>query len=235
MIHYCSRLFTGCELKSDVVFVLDVSKSIGSGGGKKFGDVRFKVVTDFVSNLISLSTIGPDDTLIGVILFAQTAVLHFSVTAHTTERDVQNAINSIVYNEITNPNHRGTNTPDALRLLREAGQRGGGLNLRRDNPDIRQIAMVITDGVANSNPSKKQSKKVSAVNTEKEAEVLKAASIYDHIFAVGIVGKGGKRINETQLEQIATGKDRVYILNDFDETEFIQLQQDFTNTLCESK
>jgi len=234
MIQYCSCLFTGCNLKADVVFVLDVSISIGSVNDLTVGDERFKVVTDFVSRLADFLTIGPDDSLIGVILFAQTAVLNFSVTAHTTARDVQNAINSIVYSEITNPDHRGTNTPDALRLLREAGRRGGALNLRRDNPGIGQIAFVITDGVANNKPLNGRGKKESAEDTIVEANALKAANIYDFIFAVGIGGKDGKRINENQLESIATD-DLVFLLENFDEAEFERLRQRFIRVVCEGK
>ena len=234
MIQYCSCLFTECNVKADIVFVLDVSISIGSVNDPSVGDERFKVVTDFVSDVVDVLPIGPDDSLIGVILFAQTAVLNFSVTAHTMKRDLQNAINSIVYSEITNPDHRGTNTPDALRLLREAGRRGGALNLRIDNPGIPQIAMVITDGVANNKHFNGQGRKESAEDTEREANALKAASIYDYIVAVSIGGKGGKRINKTQLEQIATD-DLVFLLENFDEAEFERLRQRFIRVVCEGK
>jgi len=214
--------------------VLDVSISIGSRNDPTVGNERFKVVTDFVSRLADFSTIGPNDTLIGVILFAQTAVLRFNVTAHTNKNDLKNTINSIVYSNIKHPNHTGTNTPDALKLLREAGQRDGALKLRRDNKDILKIAVVITDGVANNKPLDR-GRKVSAVDTKKEADALKAANIYDYIFAVGIEGKDRQRLNENQLRQIATGNHLVFRLNDFDKKEFIKLQQDITNTVCESK
>ena len=233
MIHFCSCLFTACELKADIVFVLDVSVSVGTRGNLAAGDQRFKVVTDFVSNVADFATIGPDDTLIGVILFAQTAVLNFSVTAHTVASDIQNAVNSIVYSEITSPNHKGTNTPGALDLLRTGGERGGELNLRRDNPNINQIAVIVTDGVANNKPLNGRGTRLSAIDTEIAADALKKANIYDFIFAVS-VGTKKRRIKKDQLNNIATDG-LVFLIDDFDQAEFERLQQEFTNAICKSK
>ena len=233
MMHYRPCLVTACQLKADIVFVLDVSTSVGARGSLAAGDKRFKVVTDFVSNVADFLTIGPDDTLIGVILFVQTAVLNFSVTTHTVASDLQDAINSIVYSEITNPDPRGTNTPAALDLLRTAGQRGGELALRRDNPDINQIAVILTDGVANNGPLNGRGIKLSAKDTEIAADKLKKANIYDFIFAVGVLEEE-KMINENQLKDIATDR-LVFVINDFDRGEFKRLQKEFTNVVCESK
>ena len=62
-------------------------------------------------------TIGPNDKLVGKILFACHANLTFHVQEHTNADDLTTAINSIVYSEIPELDQTGTNIPEALDLF----------------------------------------------------------------------------------------------------------------------
>ena len=171
--------------------------------------------------------------MIGVILFAQYAVVNFSVTEYFVKDDLKAAVNRIVYSEITNPDHYGTNTSDALNLLRIAGQRGGALNLRNDDPIITQIAIVITDGVAN-NPFFGTGKSSSARITRTAVDNLKKSEIYEYIFAVGVEGKKGN-IKERQLKDIATADSFVFKIDDFNQQQFEEFRQNITRQVCKGK
>ena len=180
-------MLTVCEAKLDIVFVLDVSISIGGRDGS-LGDQNFAQVTTFVNEFMRHVRIGPDDSLVGVILFGQYAVVNISLSNYTRKADLVNAIGNLVYSEITNPSHEGTNTPHTLDLLRTAGQSGGELRLR-DDTTTTKIVIFVTDGRANRRPiTRDPNKDMDAIDTEIAAERLHDSRIYDQIYAVGIQG-----------------------------------------------
>ena len=223
----------------DLVFVLDVSISIKGGkkGTDETGDQNFGKVTTFVNDFIKEIQIGQNDSLVGVILFAQRAVVNFNLSRHTTKSDLMDAINNLTYSTITEPDHKGTNTPHALRLLKTAGQHGGNLTLRYDS-NTSKIAIIITDGRANNgrklNLSRSESREMDSIDTENAAEQLHESRIYDQIYAVGIQGDD-KDINKTQLEVIATDRSHVYSIAGFNQSLFKELQQNLTKLVCGRK
>ena len=220
----------------DLVFVLDVSISIAGGGGGNdtIGDLNFGRVTTFVNDFIRNIRIGPDYSLVGVILFAQNAVVNFSVSRYTTRSELVNAIDSLMYSTITNPNHVGTNTPKALYLLRTAGRSGGELRLRNDSATSK-IAVIITDGRANNRPiTKNPNRDMDSIDTEIAAERLHESRIYNQIYTVGIQGDD-RDINVTQLEVIATDRSLVYNITGFNQQLFKELQQNLTRLICRRK
>ena len=219
----------------DLVFVLDVSKSIGGRNRSlKFGDPNFRNVTTFVNNFIRNIRIGPDDSLVGVILFARYAVVNFNVSRYTNKSHLEDAIDSLVYSEITKPNHIGTNTPHALNLLRTAGRSGGELRLRNDS-STSKIVVFVTDGRANNRPiTGIRSRDMDSIDTDIAAEQLHESRIYDQIYAVGIQGDD-KDINVTQLEAIATDHSLVYNITGFNQEIFEELQQNLTRLVCRRK
>ena len=226
-------MLTDCEAKLDIVFVLDVSMSIGGKDGS-LGDQNFAKVTTFVNEFIRHVRIGPDDSLVGVILFGKYAVVNISLSNYTRKADLVNAIGNLVYSDITNPSHEGTNTPHALYLLRTAGQSGGELRLR-DDPTTTKIVIFVTDGRANTNPMRgHRNRDMDAINTEIATEQLHDSRIYDQIYAVGIQGDN-RPINRTQLEAIATDRSLVYNITGFTQQVFEELRENFTRLVCRRK
>ena len=226
-------MLTVCEAKLDIVFVLDVSISIGGRDGS-LGDQNFAQVTTFVNEFMRHVRIGPDDSLVGVILFGQYAVVNISLSNYTRKADLVNAIGNLVYSEITNPSHEGTNTPHALDLLRTAGQSGGELRLR-DDPTTTKIVIFVTDGRANRRPiTRDPNRDMDVIDTEIAAERLHDSRIYDQIYAVGIQGDN-RAINGTQLEAIATDHSLVYNITGFTQPVFEELRENLTRLVCRRK
>jgi len=177
--------------------------------------------------------IGLNDSLVGVILFARHANVHFHAQQHTSEAELDAAINGIIYDEIPLPNRIGTNIPEALDLLITAGERGGALRLRRNDPTKPKIVVFITDGRANTKDLTGNSREEDAINTENAAARLHESKIYNQIYAVGI--KGNKEVNFKELDVIASDPSLVYIIDDFNQQLFEMLRQNLTNAVCGRK
>ena len=203
----------------------DVSISIGS-------DANFNVIRNFVAAISNFVTIGPNDNLVGKILFARHANISFHVQEHTNAEDLTAAINSIVYSEIPELDRTGTNIPEALDLLRTAGRPGGELRFR-DDPDVTRVAVFITDGRPNTKDLTGNSRAEDAENTEKAAARLHESGIYDQIYAIGI--QGNKNINFEELSLIASDPLLVIVVQDFDAELFEELERNLTNLVCGRK
>ena len=112
------------------MFVLDTSECVTETG--------FQMIREFTEQISMLLDIGIRRSLVGVILFNDYAIVHFPVTRHTTASTLLSALNpGLPYSG------GGTNTQDALTLLRTAGQTGDALDLRSGYVPI---AIVVTDG-----------------------------------------------------------------------------------------
>ena len=218
-------IFIVCEVNADFVYVLDVSISIG-------GDENFQEVTSFVGALGQFLDIGLNDNLAGVILFARHAHVEFDVQEHTNGADFAAAVNSIIYSNIPQLNRTGTNIPEALDLLRTAGQGGGRLRFRND-PDIPKIAIFITDGRPNTRDLTGNTRQVDFINTENAAARLHESGIYDQIYGVGI--EGTRDINFVELEFIASDPGLVFVIDNFDALLFQELQRNLTTSICRRK
>ena len=220
-------LFTGCQPRVDIVFVLDISKSIGQGN-QHTAELNFDRMKNFVLNMIDALSIGPEHGMVGVVEFARWAEIRFSVLEYTEKSDLQTAIRNLEYGNINDLRHETTNTPDALKLLRTEGQEGGALRLR---DDADHIVIFITDGRANTKKRTGNSRKTDAVNTDIEADLLHSSDIYDQIYTVGIRGKNDD-IDETQLRAIATDPTLAVILDDFTPEELEDYRQDLMTQIC---
>ena len=182
----------------DLVFVLDESGSIGA--------VQFDLLRRFAMQISQELDIGLQRSLVGAILFSSSPSLEFDVTQNTNQSSLQAAIANLPYRG------GGTNTADALDLLRTAGQPGGALNLR---DGYIHIAIVVTDGRSNS-----QSETINATSA------LHAANIYSQVYAIGV---SGADINE--LQAIASNLSLVSFTSNFDNNTIAQLQQNVTQML----
>lgn len=195
-------------------------------------DENFEIVTDFVSGIGNFLEIGPDENLVGVMLFARHAMIRFDIQEHTNEDDLSEAIMDIVYSEIPELNRTGTNTPEALDLLRTAGRSGGELMLRKDD-DITKVAVFITDGRANTKDLTGNTRSQDAQNTFDAAARLHESGVYDQVYSIGI--EGNKPIDRSQLEAIASHPTLAFVIEEFDAELFEELQRNLTNAICGRK
>ena len=82
--------FTDCtESKSDIVFVLDSSGSVGED--------NFKVMKDFVKSVVQNLNIGPDNTKVGVITFSRYPVIRLHLDDYTDKTALLQAIDQVPY------------------------------------------------------------------------------------------------------------------------------------------
>ena len=225
-------LIIGCDLRVDIVFVLDISKSIGQRD-QDLADKNFKDVTTFVSNVVQFLNISLTNSMVGVIEFARWANIKFNVSYYTDKSDLLNAIDNLEYGNIEDIIHETTNTPHALNLLRTAGQEGGELGLRYDSSTT-HIAVIITDGRANTYKHTGNRKRKDDKDTKKAARDLHESNVYDQIYCVGIRGKMNE-IDNKQLEVIASDPSLTFVLGDFTEQTFKELEENLTSLVCGRK
>ena len=199
--------------KMDIIFVLDTSKSIGNKG--------FEVMKNFVKNTASLVKVNLSNSLIAVILFAENALIRFSLTKHTNIDSFQQAVDSIKYED---EQSSYTNTPAVLNLLQTAGE-NGSLGLRDDTI---KVVFVITDGRSNLPNLNMEN---AAEKTKEAAARLHESGIYDHIYSIGIEAKLNKSIGKS-LYYIAYPPLLVFHLLGFDEILFQQITGRFVTSLC---
>ena len=182
--------------------MLDSSKSIGSK--------NWPFIRDFTAYMAGIQDIGLNDSLMGIILFGGHANIHFNVRRYLDQASLVQAINNIGYNSSF-----GTKTSLAINLLRESSLPNGAMMLREGFP---HIAVVITDGRSHNENA-----------TNMAAQQLHEANTFDHIYAIGI---GKKKISIDELRSIASDDSSVYILADFEESLFTELQYNLSRQLC---
>ena len=212
--------------------MLDISKSIGQRD-QRLADKNFRDVTTFISNVVQFLNISLSNSLVGVVQFARWADIKFNVSYYANKSDLLHAINSLKYGNITDVKHETTNTPNALNLLKTAGQEGGKLGLRYDLSTT-HIAVIITDGRANTHKRTGNRRRKDDEDTEIAARDLHEANVYDQIYCVGIRGKRDE-IDTKQLEVIASDPSLTFILDDFTEQTFEELLENLTSLVCRRK
>lgn len=80
----------------DVVFVIDSSGSIGS--------TRFQLIREFTANITTELFHNSPNSAVGVILYSDSAHIHFNLLTYTNLNALLSAISSLPYSS------RGTNT-----------------------------------------------------------------------------------------------------------------------------
>ncbi|XP_076089636.1 matrilin-1-like, partial [Mytilus galloprovincialis] len=170
--------------KVDLVIILDSSTSVR--------EENYDKMKHFTKDLLVNSDIDGGNVRVGAASFSMRGFINFQLKDYRTKNDVFNAIDKIQY--IVG----STNTADAIRLMRvDMFTADNG-----DRPDVKNIAIIITDGVSN----------VNAETTILEAE--KARDVGIHIYAIGI-----GLSNLTELHGIASvpAKDNSLDVQSFDE------------------
>ena len=201
--------------KLDVVFVLDTSISVKT-------EQNFGIMRNFVKNTAEAININLNDSLAAVVLFGDIAWIRFPLTEYTDMNSFRKAVDSIQFEEVK---RIGTNTPDALNLLRIAGQ-DGRLGLRNDTL---KLVVFITDGRPHLNHLN-ISRGQAIADTQEAATKLHDSGVYDQVYSVGIEGK--RRSIGRVLNYIANPPSLVYHITGFNATLFQQLTQNFTLSFC---
>uniref|UniRef100_A0A1X7T7K3 VWFA domain-containing protein n=1 Tax=Amphimedon queenslandica TaxID=400682 RepID=A0A1X7T7K3_AMPQE len=129
----------------DFMILLDASGSVGAD--------NFEIMKNFVANMLSNFTIGPDDTRVGVISFASSPSIVIPLGSINTYSQLATAIRGISYTQ------GGTNTAGALDLLSTA------FATARVSEGISRVAAVFTDGMSNDAAATVQS--AQAVHNDK--------------------------------------------------------------------
>ena len=206
-------------------------------------DENFGLIRNLVLQIVEQLSIGPDNTLVSILIFARQAWINFPITQYTNADDLIDAINQISYYDIPRLNRTGTNTPEALNLLREGGQ-DGRIGLRANANFTR--AIFITDGRSNNNDlveeqtGEKLTKEARKIQKAKdEADSIAAAGklhesgIYDEVFAVGI--EGSHKISDDELEAIASDEAFVFKIEDFSQEAFQAVTFQIKDEICNRK
>ena len=202
--------------------MLDASKSIAN-------DENFNLMKDFVTGTFPLVNIADDCSHASVIMFAADAWVWFDLNEYTDVASLTNAVNEIVYSEISVEKRTGTNTPDALDIMRIAGQ-NGSLGLR---DGFVHIGVFITDGRPNL---KHINQSIGQTEANRRTEVagnrLHEANVFDQIYAIGI--EANKPLGQT-LEFIADPESLVFPIAGFNVTVFMELRENVTREFCDRK
>ena len=148
-------------LLQDVVFVIDISGSIGS-----------QLIREFVANITAELVRNSPTSSVGMIVFSAIAWIQFDLQTYTNLDTLLSAINELYYIDTMSLNRRSSNTAEALTLLLSTAQ-NGELGLRNNSA---KVAIVITNGRSDSQSA-----------TSYAASVLHASNIFD-IYAVRIPG-----------------------------------------------
>ena len=223
-----------CDLgRIDCVYVLDVSISIEN-------DINFGFIRDLVTQSAEQLSIGTNDALFSVILFARHAVINFTIPQYTNRADLVNAINEISYFDTSEFDRTGTNIAEALDLLRIGGQNGSiGL---RSNANYTH-AVFITDGRPNTRDLVEEQLGRRLSRSEREnlrledeqesisaARRLHASGVYDDVFAIGI--RAQRDINFVELGHIASRPEFRFTISDFTQEAFQDVIQQLSEELC---
>ena len=188
--------------------------------------------------------IGEDDVLFSLILFARQANIIFNTSQYTNREDLIEAIRDISYFDTPELNRTGTNIPEALDLVREAG-RDGRLRLRSDTTF--RYVIFITDGRPNTIQLTEertgmrirgQQQEVESQLAMDEANTIEAArrlhesGIYNNTFAIGI--RGQKNVNIIELDEIASRPEFRFDIRDFTVEAFQEVMQQLSEEICSS-
>ena len=196
----------------DGVFALDVSNSIRKD--------NFGLVKDFLVDILDMVNISPECSHAALILFKADVRIRFDLNRYTNKDELIEAVRDITYESVRG---RGTNTPEALDVMRIAAQ-NGSLGLR---DGIVHLGVVITDG----NP-RLRFQGVSIAEMERRTRVasgaLHGSNIYNEVYAIGI----GK-IDDEVLENIASSSDNILQVAGFNESLLDELRRRLVTQFCD--
>jgi collagen type VI alpha len=197
----------GCKIKSDVIFVLDTSGSVGSH--------NFREVINFTLKFVENLNIGPTENQVGVILFNHLGIPIFNLSTYSDKESLLKGIESIEYRA------GYTNIADGLCLLLEGFREENGARLPEG--DVFRLAVVMTDGQSN-----RLSEQCNNSTTEDVAEKVHNFSPPILVFAIGVTA----HVNVSELKAIATHEEYIMYLGKFDENLLMEARDEQTYEFC---
>lgn len=206
----CVFLCTECRIQGiDLAFVFDSSGSVGRANYERERQFAIQVTETF--------NIGPNQTRIANVAYSGVVRTSFLFNTFTNRSSVVNALGEVEYFSIEVPpnSNRATNTAGALMRLRDeifTVENGA----RETRFGIPRIAVVITDGQSNVNPTE----------TIPSAQRLHANNVT--VFGVGV----GSNINLAEVNAISSSPNFTLLLNSFSVTDFTTLQRIISAEAC---
>ncbi|NXO61557.1 COSA1 protein, partial [Phainopepla nitens] len=199
----------GCGIKCrvtplEIVFVIDSSESVGPE--------NFNIIKTFMKTFIDKVSANQATTRIGIINFSHRVELVSSLQQYTSKEHLKSAVDKMSYLG------EGTYTASAIKeavLLFQAAR-----------PAVRKVAIVVTDGQADSRDE---------VNLS--AEVRNAHATNIEIFVIGIVQRTHPHYDDflKEMQLIATDPDEehVYQIDDF--VTLSALENKLITKICENE
>ena len=189
--------------------MIDASGSVRSSNPRDLSRDHWQLQLDFLADLMSGFTVGPDDTRVGAVVFSNEALLAFPLSRYTDLWDVQESIRRLAYMGGT------TNTPLALTVADT--QCFNDANGDRD--DAENVLIMMTDGVPFP--------RVGFSHSMRESQRLGDANI--RIIPIGV--NNIVDIDEGFLQGLATGG-RYIITQSF--TQLQEIKQPVLELVCDT-
>ncbi|XP_069504629.1 collagen alpha-1(XXVIII) chain [Ambystoma mexicanum] len=174
------------EVPMELVFVIDSSESVGPD--------NFQIIKNFAKTLIDRASVNHATTRVGIINFSHQVELVSSLQQHSTKEDLKQSVEKMQYLG------EGTYTASAIGRANEI--------FKAARPDVRKVAIVITDGQADS----RDEMNLTAVVSNAHANSIE-------IFVIGVVSKSDPNFDmfRKEMDLIASHPDseHVYQIDDF--------------------
>lgn len=195
-------------VKSDIIFVLDASGSVGAS--------NFREVVEFTRNFINELEIGPNNTQVGVVVYASSATTIFNLNTHSNKADLLAATNTIMFT------NGATNTADGLCLMLEGFNEENGARLSQS--DVFRLGIFMTDGRSNRNTNRCPP----PGTTSSVAQLVHNSSDPITVFSIGVTNN----VNQNELRLIASEDDFTVNIASFDNQLFREISDQQMEELC---
>lgn len=163
---------------------------------------------------MSKTTIGPDNTQIGLITFGNTAEVKFDLAKYRNSTALLEAINGTQRRK-----YQGTNTADGLCKLMKEFTEGNGV--RSTSATVYRVAIVLSDGLSNGQSTD------CGWNTSAAAKAVRDIIPSVLVYTIGI---SKTHINERELMDIASDETHYTHIKDFHDLD--TMEENIADDIC---